>query len=249
MSKKYAFCKVSISPLRKENSDASEMISQLLFGEIIEILEINNNWTKIITCFDNYEAWTDTKHLISLSEKEVSRFLDGFTIETELIRDIETPWGKQIITRGAFVPIDTSLNFNIGLHNFTFLEEKQEISYSLESFAKSYLNSPYLWGGKSPFGIDCSGFTQQVFRYFNKKIPRDAYQQAEHGLEIDFDYKLIGDLAFFSNTSGKITHVGIILNDSLIIHASGQVKIDRLKKDGIYSGENKTHDLCLIKRL
>ena len=249
MSKKYAFCKVSISPLRREYSDASEMVSQLLFGEIVEIFEVTNNWTKIITYFDNYEGWTDTKHLISLSEKEVSRFLDGLSIETELIRDIQTPWGKQIITRGAFVPIDSSLDFKIGQNNFSFLEEKQEITYSLESFAKSYLNTPYLWGGKSPFGIDCSGFTQQVFRYFDKKIPRDAYQQAEHGLEIDFEDKLEGDLAFFSNTAGKITHVGIILNDSQIIHASGQVKIDTLKKDGIYSRENKTHDLCLIKRL
>ncbi|MES2589107.1 MAG: C40 family peptidase [Bacteroidota bacterium] len=248
MSKKIAFCKVSISPLRKESSDASEMVSQLLFGELVEIEEVKNNWTKVTTFFDNYEAWTDTKHLIYLSEKEVNRHLDGLTIETTLIREIQTPWGNQFITRGAFIH-DEASDFNIGQNEFSFLNRIEEENFTLESYAKSYLNAPYLWGGKSPFGIDCSGFTQQVFRYFDKKIPRDAYQQAEHGMEIDFDDKLEGDLAFFSNSSGKITHVGIVLNDSQIIHASGQVKIDVLKKDGIYSFDEKTHDLISIKRI
>jgi hypothetical protein len=245
-SKKFAFCKVSISPLRKENADVSEMVSQMLFGEVVEVLEVQNNWTKVLTYFDNYEAWTDTKHLIYLSEKELFRHLDGLSIETELIQELQTPWGKQIITRGAFVP--ASKEFNIGNHSFQFSVEKRSQNFDLLTFALSYLNSPYLWGGKSPFGIDCSGFTQQVFRLFDKNLPRDAYQQAEIGQEIPFAENQLGDLAFFHNSKGKITHVGIILDENQIIHASGCVKIDLLKSDGIYSDDSKTHELSFIRR-
>jgi hypothetical protein len=245
-TQKFAFCRVSISPLRKENSDSSEMVSQLLFGEVFEVLEIQNNWTKIRCYFDNYEAWMDTKQFIFLSQKELNRHLQGLSIQTELISEIQTPWGSQIITRGAFVP--PTKTFNIGNHPFEFAKELQNQNFTIETFAKSYLNAPYLWGGKSPFGIDCSGFTQQVFRLFDKNLPRDAYQQAEHGQEIEFDDAQVGDLAFFHNLSVKITHVGIVLNDKKIIHASGFVKIDTLKQDGIYSDDSKTHELSFIRR-
>jgi gamma-D-glutamyl-L-lysine dipeptidyl-peptidase len=119
--KKFAFCKVSISPLRKENSDTSEMVSQLLFGEVLEVLEVKNNWTKVLTYFDNYEAWTDSKHLIYISEKELFRHLDGLSIQTEIIRELQTPWGKQIITRGAFVP--NLKSFKVGNFSFEFKED------------------------------------------------------------------------------------------------------------------------------
>jgi gamma-D-glutamyl-L-lysine dipeptidyl-peptidase len=245
--KKFAFCKVSISPLRKENSDTSEMVSQLLFGEVLEVLEVKNNWTKVLTYFDNYEAWTDSKHLIYISEKELFRHLDGLSIQTEIIRELQTPWGKQIITRGAFV--SNLKSFKVGNFSFEFKEDFSIENYDIESFSKSYLNTPYLWGGKSPFGIDCSGFSQQVFRLFNKNLPRDAYQQAEIGEEIPYSEKKVGDLAFFHNSSEKITHVGIVLEENKIIHASGYVKIDELKSDGIYSNGSKTHDLTFIKRV
>jgi gamma-D-glutamyl-L-lysine dipeptidyl-peptidase len=245
--KKFAFCKVSISPLRKENSDTSEMVSQLLFGEVLEVLEVKNNWAKVLTYFDNYEAWTDSKHLIYISKKELFRHLDGLSIQSEIIRELQTPWGKQIITRGAFIP--GFKTFNIGNNSFEFKEDLSEDNYDVETFSKSYLNTPYLWGGKSPFGIDCSGFSQQVFRLFDKNLPRDAYQQAEIGEEIPYSEKKVGDLAFFHNSSGKIIHVGIVLEENKIIHASGYVKIDELKSDGIYSEESKTHDLTFIKRV
>jgi gamma-D-glutamyl-L-lysine dipeptidyl-peptidase len=127
---------------------------------------------------------------------------------------------------------------------------KQTIS-SWQEFALTYLNTPYLWGGKSPFGIDCSGFTQQVFRFKGINIPRDAYQQEELGILIEFDDVQEGDVAFFSNDKGKITHVGIILNDKQIIHASSWVRIDQLKYDGIYTSDTseKTHQLASIKRI
>jgi hypothetical protein len=244
---KFGFCKVSISPIRKENFDQSEMVSQLLFGEVFELIEIQNNWSRILTLFDNYEGWIDTKHLIFISEKELNKHLNGLSIQTEITKKLKTPWGNQIVTRGAFIP--RLKKFSIGNYEFEYIQDFMENKFKLDTFAKSYLNSPYLWGGKSPFGIDCSGFTQQVFRLIDKNLPRDAFQQAENGQEIVFKEMQEGDLAFFCNSSQKINHVGIILKSNKIIHASGYVKIDVLRKDGIYSEDSKTHHLKFIKRI
>jgi gamma-D-glutamyl-L-lysine dipeptidyl-peptidase len=249
--KKFAFCRVALSPVRAENRDVSEMISQLLFGEPIEIIEVNLKWTKIVTLFDFYEGWVDTKHLLHLSEKEIKRWLDGLSQQQALTISLTAPWGNQLIYRGSYLPELNQTKFNIGNYQFDINENGQTNFSSWQEFALSYLNTPYLWGGKSPFGIDCSGFTQQVFRFKGINIPRDAYQQEELGILIEFDDVQEGDVAFFSNDKGKITHVGIILNDKQIIHASSWVRIDHLKYDGIYTSDTseKTHQLASIKRI
>jgi hypothetical protein len=248
---KYAFSKVSIAPLRADKSDKAEIVSQVLFGEIVEIIQVENNWTKLRTYLDNYEGWSDTKQFTVLSEKEMKKTLDTLTLLQEQIAEIKTPWGNQFIFKGAFVPADFSKVFKIGSSEFEFINLPSKKFVSIEEAAISYLNSPYLWGGKTPFGIDCSGFTQQVFRFFDFNLPRDCSQQIEHGSEIPFENSQVGDLAFFHNPEGKIIHVGIILAEKKIIHASGFVKIDLLKEDGIYSNELglKTHALSKIKRL
>ena len=118
--------------------------------------------------------------------------------------------------------------------------------------AKEFLNAPYLWGGKSFFGVDCSGFTQLVYKVNNVKLPRDAYQQAEVGEALSFvEESQPGDLAFFENAEGRIIHVGIMLDDQKIIHASGKVRIDTLDSTGIFNQEmNKhTHKLRFVKSI
>jgi gamma-D-glutamyl-L-lysine dipeptidyl-peptidase len=248
----FAFCKVSISPVRRENADPSEMVTQILFGEIVTINERKENWTNITSYTDNYTGWVDTKHLIKLSQKEVNRWLDGITLETSLIRIIETPWGKQHITRGAFLPFGSQDEFQIGKFNFRFKTESIPFEvFEIPTIALSYLNAPYLWGGKTPFGIDCSGFTQTVFRFININLPRDASQQVELGNLIEFSDNQVGDLAFFRNAKGKTTHVGIILENNQIIHASGEVRIDKLTPEGIEHSETNsiTHYLSEIKRM
>jgi gamma-D-glutamyl-L-lysine dipeptidyl-peptidase len=114
------------------------------------------------------------------------------------------------------------------------------------------LNSPYLWGGKTPFGIDCSGFTQMAYKLAGIKLRRDAWQQAEQGHTINLlEETEPGDLAFFDNDEGNIVHVGIILRDHKIIHAAGKVRIDSIDHYGINNKELKkyTHKLRLIKRM
>jgi hypothetical protein len=249
---KTAYCFVTISPVRAESKDQSEIVTQLLFGEIIHVLEMSEPWFKIKTYFDNYEGWIDSKHVHFLSEKEVKRWLEGLTIQYNLLETIKTPWGIQRIVKGSYVPSFKEHFFKIGEDQFEYISSQiEKIPTSIFQTAVEYLNSPYLWGGKSPFGIDCSGFTQQVFRFYDINLPRDAAQQVDHGLEIEFDDIQEGDVAFFNNKIGKIIHVGILDGKGGVIHASGHVRIDFFTNHGIINSETKslTHQLNCIKRM
>lgn len=251
MSRIHAFCKASIAPVRAEASDRSELVTQLLFGELVEIDEIKDNWLKIRSFMDGYEGWIDSKQIHDLREKEVSRWLDGLVVEHSEYRIIEGPEGKQTLTKGFFRPGDSEETFSIGKSTYRFLNEEDEFPRSLIDFAKGYLNAPYLWGGKTMFGIDCSGFMQQIHRVFNYQLPRDASQQVELGQEIEFQDREAGDLAFFISDSGNIHHVGLLVNKDEIIHAHGYVRMDDFSAKGITRkiDEVHSHQLHSIKRL
>ncbi|MCR9173533.1 MAG: C40 family peptidase [bacterium] len=243
------YCFVSISPVRAENRDQSEIVTQLLFGEVVNVLEIASPWAKISSVADGYEGWIDLKHIKKLTDKEMRRWLDGLDFLTDRERLLQTPWGKQWICRGSFVPAEQD-TFNIGKNSFEWLEPSKTAFEDLWSCAESYLNTPYLWGGKTPFGIDCSGFTQAVYRFYDINLPRDASQQVLDGAEVSIEEIETGDLAFFHNDNGKITHVGILDDQGHILHASGHVRRDLFTKDGIVHNETGsiTHKLSVIKR-
>jgi hypothetical protein len=252
MSLKQGYCIVSISPVRAEKRDASEMVTQLLFGEVITIEEVESPWCKITTYSDNYTGFIDIKHVHFLSEKETNRWLDGLSYEKKIVRKLGTPWGIQSIFRGSFIPFENPIEFNIGKDHFKFIENSTDINFtSIVDLALDFINTPYLWGGKTPFGIDCSGLTQTVYRFFGINLPRDAAQQIDYGETVAFEYIEPGDLAFFTNKDLKIIHVGIIDGFGSIIHASGFVRKDKLTKDGIIHSETgfQTHQLHAIKRL
>jgi gamma-D-glutamyl-L-lysine dipeptidyl-peptidase len=244
-----AFCFVSTAPIRKEASDASEMVSQLLFGEAIEVIEHGQPWIKIRTILDGYEGYVDIKQVLPLTDKEFRRWMDAFSYQKEEILQLKTPFGSIYSSKGSF--IGEELSFQVGDVTFKHLTNPSVVKKTIWDDALEYLNAPYLWGGKSIWGIDCSGFVQAVFRIHGFNLPRDAYEQAEIGSDISFEECQENDLAYFSNASGKIIHVGIIGKQHQIMHASGRIRIDALKEPGIWSEEYEkiSHTLAHIKRL
>jgi gamma-D-glutamyl-L-lysine dipeptidyl-peptidase len=252
-----AICCVPVSPLRAEPSHRTEMVSQLIFGECCEILEqTKEHWSRIRIRYDGYEGWCTSSHLTEIDEKE-------FEIKTIAL----TPeWVTALEYNGhpMMVPMGSHLT---AMKNGRARWRKNQVHYkgktwdpatsaadakAIRQLTYKFLNIPYLWGGKSVFGLDCSGFVQTVFKFLGVTVPRDAWQQASEGEPIGFlEETKTWDLAFFDNEEGRITHVGILLNLHEIIHASGKVRIDKIDNMGIVQSENhqRTHHLRVIRRL
>ena len=251
-------CNLSVIPVRNEPSDKAEMVTQVLFGEHFEVLEKQKNWMRIRLAYDGYEGWIDAKQCTPVS-------LDDFNV----LNRIQYPVTRDIvqvailnevlpvpIMIGSTLPFYVANYFRIADNHYSFEGELVLMDHPLKNIvvenAYHYINAPYLWGGRSPFGIDCSGFTQMVYKLSGMKLKRDAHQQAEQGMTIELlDNAEPGDLAFFDNEEGKIVHTGILLKPGKIIHASGQVKINDIDQHGIFNNElNKyTHTLRLVKRM
>ena len=244
-----AFCFVSTAPLRKEASDAAEMVSQLLFGEPIEVMEHGQPWIKIRTILDGYEGYMDIKQVLPLTDKEFRRWMDSYCYQNETLLQLNTPFGSIFTSKGSFIGEEWC--FQVGDVTFEHQKNPSKQKNTIWEESLEYLNAPYLWGGKSIWGIDCSGFVQAIFRLHGYNLPRDAYEQAEIGTDISFEDCQENDLAYFSNASGKIIHVGILGKDRQIIHASGRIRIDELREQGIWNEEYEkfSHTLVHIKRL
>jgi gamma-D-glutamyl-L-lysine dipeptidyl-peptidase len=256
----FGICNLSIVPCRKEPSDRSEMVTQLLFGDHFEILEVQGSWCRIKIAYDAYECWIDKKQFLPIASPTFD-IIDAAPIFSvnELIQIIVDKTTSQPfpIVMGSTLP-----NFDDGecaVENSTFLYDGAFINGHLPftkngivDIAMLFLNAPYLWGGKTPLGIDCSGFSQMVYKLNGVKLKRDAYQQAEQGETLSFvEEAEAGDLAFFDNEEGRIVHVGIVMDNHKIIHASGKVRIDGFDHHGIFNNDKKeySHQLRLLKRI
>lgn len=232
-------CIVTVAPVRAEKSDRAEIVTEILYGESADILEVNKNWTKIKMHYDGYEGWMDTKQIKPVTEEYLAS--RKVTMITEDFSSVMTLEGKTLLSMGSEVEFPAVAS-----------RRSHDVRESIALTAKEFLNIPYLWGGKSFFAVDCSGFVQLVFKIHNIKMPRDTYQQAEVGEALSFvEESQPGDLAFFENSEGKIIHVGIMLDNQKIIHASGKVRIDTLDSSGIFNKEmNKhTHKLRVIRSI
>jgi hypothetical protein len=227
-------CTLSAAPMRREPSDKAEMVNQIVYGETAHVLDENEKWYMIQLDHDQYEGWIDKKQ-VKVTEEVKS--------DTYPVRKIfETREGK-IIPCGGY--INTNSN------------NPENRIEAMNTLIDNFLGSPYLWGGRTFMGIDCSGFTQIIFRSIGMDLPRDAYQQAEKGETIAFIEECApGDLAFFDNADGRITHVGIITDRDVqgrlqIAHASGEVRKDYLDHQGIFNQDKGqySHNLRLLKRL
>lgn len=250
----YALCNLAIVPLRLEPSDRSELVTQVLFGETFTILEKKEKWSRISLAADLYEGWIDNKQFTEITADQFNKIQESARFYCADLIDYLT--GKNTlmpVSLGSDLSYLTFADINSQQLSFdgTMITGIQPKANLLKT-AFLYLNAPYLWGGKTPFGIDCSGFTQMVYRLNGYNIPRDASQQAKIGEPLSFiEESEVGDLAFFDNEEGNIIHVGIIMENNYIIHAHGKVRIDRLDHLGILNIDSgrHTHKLRVIKKI
>lgn len=257
--KNYGVCRLALVQVKKEPDDRSEQTTQLLFGDHYEVLNnaANGKWLHIKIFTDGYEGWIDVKQHHVITPEYFNQINHAnFKITTDLAAGILYKKNPITILLGSIVPISNSELFKME-EQFAFngeaksLGQKREFEF-LRAIALKYLHAPYQWGGKSPFGVDCSGFTQMVYKINGYGISRDAHQQAACGRKVaELENAIPGDLAYFYNGSGDIGHVGLILEEHKIIHSSGRVRIDQLTPEGIVDMESKavTHHLAGIRRV
>ena len=250
----YAICTVPAAPVRKEPNHRAEMVNQLLFGETMQVLETKDEWFRIKSTYDDYEGWL-TNHLISEMDKETALSDAGFvTTERDNLlmhgaEAIYLPMGSSLVgfDEAKNLLWDKSYQYHGNYRNTA----KSFDSELLRKIIQGWMNTPYMWGGKTFMGVDCSGFVQTVFKVLGIKIRRDAYQQAEQGIAIEnLQEAKPGDLAFFQNENSKVTHVGILLKPNKIIHASGRVRIDTIDEEGIMNVDTgkRTHRFHSMRR-
>jgi hypothetical protein len=242
-------CTLSNIPLRREADSRSEIVSMILFGETYRVKEEQDGWIQVVTTNEEYEGWIGRRQYTPLLKQPKS-----FSVVTDYpFAILQVEHGVIMAPCGSLLPDYNNKECFINDIAYSVVNEQKSYNYTEFPFlTKRFLHSPYLWGGRTSFGIDCSGFTLAVYKCLNIQLKRDAWQQAEMGTTVSFLEEVkTGDLAFFDNDEGRITHVGIMLDFHTIIHASGKVRIDMIDNYGIMSAEerNYSHKLRIIKRI
>ncbi len=249
-------------PLRKEPKHASEMVSQLLFGECYTLNTIGDEWSEITTHNCQYKGWVDSKALHIVTDDEAAFYLQNINVIVEhAMLDLVSPCSTFTfpIFKGSTFAMSTEGKIYMGTKSYQVTQNNRciEIAKSTDvnylrsrilSYSKGYLNAPYLWGGRTPVGIDCSGLVQNCYKSIGYQLARDASQQQLLGKATTLQEAQPGDVAFFANKEGKVTHTGILINSNSIIHASICVKIEPIDDTGIVTLDGSySHELHSIK--
>lgn len=257
----YGISGLSLIPVRKEPSEKSEMVTQVLFGEHFQIIGEMVGWCQVRLAWDGYEGWIDSKMITPINARTYNRFETRAAAVTADIINLIPVNNEQnlMLVAGSTLPVWRPYlkEFSIGKETckatghvlYGKIKNPREV---IISQALKYFNAPYLWGGRSPFGVDCSGFTQVLYKMVGIRIPRDASQQVRQGVALSFvDEAQPGDLAFFDDEEGNIVHVGVIWKRNKIIHASGKVRIDNVDQFGIFNVDLKryTHKMRVMKKI
>lgn len=255
----YSICTVANAPIRNSSTHSSEMLSQLLFGEVMEILTTKGkSWVKVRTCDDNFVGWVDASQVHAIEEDLLDAYLHDFAFVLDFFQPIHAGNSFIPLMIGSRLPRFDGMQFSVNGKKLTFSgravypKDIQSNGEMLVKLAKKYINTPYLWGGRSAMGIDGDGFVQIVTRMLNIKMPREAEAQINLGQNVAFvEQATPGDIAFFENQRGRIIHSGFVLEDNKIIHVYGKVRVDDLDHYGIFnqSLNRYTHRLRIIKRV
>lgn len=255
----FGICPLSTVAIRNSSSHKSEMISQLLFGEMVEVLEQKGRqWTRVRCQDDNFVGWVATQQLEEITPTEFEAYQSQYAFVLDLLHPAQKDDAFIPLTLGARLPGFDGMRFSIGSNSYSFTGQAvfpEDITAQPQlilKIARRYLHAPMLWGGRSPFGLDSAGLVQVVYRLAGKQLPREAFQQVLQGESVDFvEQAQAGDLAFFENQAGRITHAGILFPENQILHVYGQARMDRVDHYGIYNEGLKryTHRLRIVKRV
>ena len=253
----FGICLLNSIALRKDPSDQSMLVSQMLYGESCKVLYKEGNWAKVHLDDDHQEGWVRIIQLEFIDRITYEGLLEApKTFCNEMVTYLSDKEEQlHLISLGAILPNYDSQTINIKGKNFEYdgevtsgIQQKPEIVNT----AYKFLNAPFLYGGKTPFGIDAGGFTQMVYKICGHSLLRHADQQASQGEVLSFiEESEPGDLAFFDNEEGEIVHCGILLANNHIIHCDEKVRVDRIDQSGIYNVDSKrhTHRLRVMKQL